>query len=67
MPPRDFLSPQQLLQANDIGGEAVDFLLRFVDGRETRHHIDEGLVGFLEAFIQALVDLAADFRQSRIG
>ena len=57
---------QQLLQADHAAGQAVDFFLRFVDGRQPRHHVDEGFVGFLETFIEALIDLAGDFTEAGI-
>ena len=48
------LVAQQLLQAHHVAGQAVDLLLRLVDGGQPRHHVDEGLVGLLEALVEAL-------------
>ncbi len=52
--------PEQLLQADDAAGKALDLFLRLVDGRKALHDVDEGVVGFLEAFVEAHVDLARD-------
>src|SRR5450759_5921238 len=60
------LVAQQFLQAHNIGGQGLNFLLRIVDGLQPRHDVDEGLVGLLEAFVEALVDLAADLTRARI-
>ncbi len=57
---------QDLLQRHDVGGEPLDLLLRLVDHREARHHRGEGLVGFLEALVEALGDLAGDLVQAAV-
>ncbi len=54
------LVSEQLLQAHHASRQALDLLLRLVDGGQALHHADEGVVGLLEAFLQALVDLAGD-------
>ena len=61
------LVAEQLLQGDHVRGESVDLALCFVDGREPRHHAGEGLVGLAESFLQALVDLAADLLEARVG
>ena len=61
------LVAEQLLQAHHIGGQAIDFFLRLVDGGEPRHDLSKGVVGFLEALVQPLRYLAADLLQARVG
>ena len=56
-PPRALVA-EQLLQAHDVAGQAVYFLLRLVYGCQARHHAGEGLVGFAETFIKALVHMS---------
>ena len=60
------LVAEQFLQADHAAGEAVDLLLRLVDGGEALHHVDEGLVGLLEALVQALAHLARDLLQALV-
>jgi hypothetical protein len=52
---------ENFLQADDVGGQPLDLLLRLVDHRQPRHHRSKGLVGFLEAFVEPLGHLAGDF------
>jgi hypothetical protein len=58
---------QQLLQAHDVAGEAVDLSLRLVDRRQPRHDVGKRFVGALEPLLQPLVHLAADLLQARVG
>jgi hypothetical protein len=60
------LVAQQLLQADDAAGEALDLLLRLVDGGQPLHHRHEGLVGLAEALVQPLVHLAGDLVEALV-
>ena len=60
------LVAQHFLQRHDVGRQAVDLLLRLVDHRQPRHHRGEGLVGFLEAFVEPLGHLAGDLIEPAI-
>ena len=55
-----------MLQADDIGGQTIDLLLRFIDRRQSRHYVGKSFVGFLEAFVKALIHLATDFGKTRV-
>ncbi len=64
--PARALVAQQFLQADDVGGQAVYFFLSLIYGSQPRHHADESFIGFLEAFVEPLVHLAADLLQSPV-
>ena len=64
--PARALVAEQFLQGQHVARQAVDFLLRLVDGGESRHYVGKGFVGLFEALIKTFGDLAGNLRQPRI-